>query len=257
LDGHSHGANDADIGRVAEAVLSRRPSSGPYIVGVTGSVASGKSTLARALAEALERGQDSPRVELIATDGFLLPNATLAARGLEMRKGFPESYDLEALAESLRSLRIASTLIPTYSHVRYDVDPDAARRIEPPDIVVVEGLALGLERSARPPQPTLVDSLVYLDASEEDLEAWFVARFLAFWEAAATDPTSFYTRFRHLDRDGAASVARAVWTAINLPNLRDHIASVRPLADLVVRKRRDHGVVDIVSRPVLPSEGAP
>jgi type I pantothenate kinase len=227
---------------LVRAVLAMRPAHGTFIVGITGSVASGKSTLARALAPELD-------AELAATDGFLLPNAVLDARGLTARKGFPESYDLAQLARTLTAARSGPASFPAYSHVTYDVDPAAARVIDRPDVLLVEGLALGLDR---PPPPGLIDCLIYLDAPEAQLEAWFVTRFMAFWEAAEHDPASFYARFRGLDRAGAEALAHAVWGGINLPNLRDYIAPVRAHADLIAVKGADHTIVDIVRGAAEP-----
>lgn len=230
---------------VAQAIANRRPPAGPYIVGMTGSVASGKSTLALALAPLLAAG--AARVELVATDGFLLPNAILAERGLEFRKGFPETYDLAALAAALSGVRTGPVIIPGYSHSTYDLDPAAARTLSPPDILIVEGLALGLDRPSAPGSSSLIDCLLFIDAAEADLEAWFVTRFMALWEAAATDPSSFYARFRDRDRAGAEALAKLVWTSINLPNLREHIAPVRAHSDLVVVKAADHAVSRILA----------
>ena len=234
-----------DVEAVARAIAARRPQARPYIVGITGSVASGKSTLALALVPLLAAGAVS--VELVATDGFLAPNAVLAERGLELRKGFPETYDLAALAAALSGVRTGPVTIPGYSHSTYDVDPAAARTLSPPDILLVEGLALGLDRPPPPGLVSLVDCLVFIDAAEADLEAWFVTRFMALWEAAADDAASFYTRFRDRVQAGAEALAHRVWTGINLPNLREHIAPVRAHADLVVVKAADHAVTRIIS----------
>lgn len=241
-------ANAEDLATIASALAARRPAGTPFFIGVTGSVASGKSTLASALAPVLHGWSGAPRVKSISTDGFLLPNKVLAERGLEARKGFPESYDLDALASALTGLRREPTLIPTYCHITYDVDPARARMIAPPDILIVEGLGLGHDRSSAGPRSTLLDTLVYLDAAEADLESWYVERFLDLWEEAEHDPTSFYVRFRQLDRAGATDMARVVWRSVNLPNLRDHIAPVRALADLVVVKRGDHRIETILER---------
>jgi type I pantothenate kinase len=228
---------EADL---AHRILARRPREGTYVVGVTGSVASGKSTLAVRLETLLaERGA---QVERVATDGFLLPNPVLDARGLTNRKGFPETYDLAALAAALAAVRQGPARFPAYSHVTYDLDPAADRTLDKPDILIIEGLALGLDR---PPRPGAIDCLVYLDADEAHLEAWFVARFLEFWEAAESDPASFYARFRTFDRPGAEALARAVWAGINLPNLIGHISPVRAHADLVVVKGADHEILEI------------
>jgi type I pantothenate kinase len=230
---------------LTDAILARRNGAKPYVVGVTGSVASGKSTLARALAPLLTVGGST--VEIIETDGFLLPNAALAERGLEFRKGFPETYDLPALASALAGLRAGAVSVPAYSHAIYDIDPATARILAPGDIVLVEGLALGLDRPVAPGSASLIDCLLFIEAAEADLEAWFVARFMSFWEAAADDPTSFYSRFRDRDRAGAEALAKLVWGSINLPNLRQHIAPVRAYADLVVVKAADHTVSRLVT----------
>jgi type I pantothenate kinase len=237
----------AAISRIVRSIGGAlTPTSGSMIVGVTGSVASGKSALAAALAPALGRLRGSQAIDLIASDGFLLPNAVLAARGLEMRKGFPETYDLAALAAALTGARVGPTHIPVYSHVTYDIDPSAARRIGPVSVLVVEGLALGLDRPPPRGAAPLIDCLVYLEAAEADLEAWFVARFMDLWGAADGDPGSFYHRFRHLDAAGAEALARMVWREINLPNLRQHIGPVRAHADIVVRKGPDHRLAEVV-----------
>jgi len=199
------------------------------VVGLTGSVASGKTTLARALVEVL-----APlRVETVSTDGFLLPNAVLAERGLSLRKGFPESYDVEGLSAALSAVRSGPAVFPGYSHVTYDIDLSLARTLETPDILLLEGLGLGGAE---------LDLLIYLDAQESDLEAWFLERFMVFWRAAEHDPASFYAQFRTMDEPQAIQFAKGVWAGINLPNLRDHIAPLRERADVVVVKDAGHGL---------------
>jgi type I pantothenate kinase len=162
-----------------------------------------------------------------------------------MRKGFPETYDLAALTSALERLRQGSATIPVYSHILYEADPALARTLERPDILIVEGLALGLDRTPGEAHGSLIDTLIYIHAAEADLEAWYVARFLDLWAAAEHDEASFYRQFRGLDRAGVESLAHAVWAGINLPNLREHIAAVRASADLVVSKGADHEVVGI------------
>jgi type I pantothenate kinase len=203
----------------------------PLIVGLTGSVAVGKTTLARDLVAALP----ALRIETHSTDGFLLSNARLAELGLGLRKGFPESYDQPRLAEALAAVRTGPAVFPGYSHVTYDPDPALDCTIEAPDILLLEGLGLIAARSG-------LDLLIYVDAEEADLESWFLERFMGFWRAAETDPASFYAQFRTMDEAGAETFARAVWAGINLPNLRDHILPARAMADIVVRKDADHGL---------------
>ncbi len=217
---------------LAQQIAAHRPVAAPLVVGITGSVAVGKTTLARQLAEALPG-----RVEILSTDGFLKPNAELEAAGLAMRKGFPESYDAPAMAAALAGLKRGPVTVPAYSHVIYDVDPAAGRTIAGADIVLVEGL--GLAPAADGHRPPL-DRLVYIDAEEADIVAWFLARFMGLWAAAADDPGSFYARFRHMSEDEARQFALSVWQGINRPNWLEHIARARPVADLVVRKAADH-----------------
>jgi type I pantothenate kinase len=222
----------SDLEAVADALLSLRGGRDVFVVGLTGGVAAGKSTLAAALAERLRaRGL---AVDTVSTDGFLRSNADLDAAGLSTRKGFPESYDVAAMAAALRAVRSGRAAFPVYSHVTYDIDPAVRREIGPVELLIVEGLGLG------PAAP--VDALVYLDADEADLEAWYRGRFMGLWEAGRDDPASFYHRFRSLDADGAQALARLVWTQVNLRNLRENILPLRPASDLVVRKRADHAI---------------
>ncbi|MEO8812244.1 MAG: hypothetical protein ABI376_04945 [Caulobacteraceae bacterium] len=230
--------------RLAGLLRDRRLSPGCYVIGVTGSVASGKSTVSAALMPLIAAWPDRPRGELACTDGFLLCNEVLAARELIARKGYPETYDAAALIAALKAVRTGEARFPGYSHATYDVDQAMGRRIARPDVLVIEGLGLG---TTRPPAP--VDILIYLDADEVDLATWFVDRFMGFWRRAADDPTSFYARFRGLDEAGAEGLARAVWTGINLPNLRRHILPLRSRADVVVRQDGEHRIVDIEGGP--------
>ena len=230
---------------VIAALAPFRPSTGVFMIGVTGSVASGKSTFAAALKVALQAGQGTPHVELIATDGFLFPNAELEARGTLSRKGHPESYDVLALQQALTEVRDGAISVPGYSHAIYDIDPALARRIERPDVLIVEGLSLH-EAWAAPP---LLDCLIYLEASEADLEAWYVERFVGLWAAAEHDPTSFYARFRAMDEvQLRAFAADVVWRQMNLPNLRANIAPARDHADIVVRKGPGHAITGVETR---------
>jgi type I pantothenate kinase len=232
----------SDLDRVSRALRDLRPIAGCFVIGVTGAVAVGKSTISGGLRARLEAWPERPRVELVCTDGFLHANAALDAMGLTTRKGFPESYDTAALRRALADVRRGPAAFPGYSHVIYDVDPGLLRWIDRPDILIIEGLSLDLDRAAATHEERLIDALIYLDAEETDIEQWFVGRFLGLWAAAEHDPTSFYARFRGLDRDQATGLARTVWTQINLPNLRENIVGARDIADIVVRKRADHGI---------------
>jgi len=218
---------------VAE-LARRRAGSAVFVIGLTGSVAVGKTTLAQALHRAL------PGAEVVSTDGFLRPNAALEADGLAMRKGFPESYDVPALHAALTDVRRGPAVFRGYSHHTYDVDPSLARTLDRPGVLIVEGLCLGREAP--------LDALIYLDAEECHIETWFTDRLLALWRAGQNDPASFYARFAHFDEAGARAFAAAVWSGINRPNLIDHILPVREVADIVVRKGGDHGIVEVRAR---------
>jgi len=221
------------------ALLAPRVVAGKTLmVGVTGSVAVGKTTLSEALKTALS---GAFQVASVSTDGFLMPNEALAARGLTLRKGYPETYDTHRFVSAIEQARIGPTVFPGYSHITYDVDVDHARTIDRPDILLLEGL--GFAPTAEGPSPGgCLDALVYIDAREEDLEAWYVRRFLGFWRAAETDPGSFYAQFRTMSEPEVDAFARMVWTRVNLPNLREHISRARSMADIVLFKARNHGL---------------
>ena len=229
----------ADVQRLLSA---HRPGPKPYVVAITGSVAAGKSVLAGELAATLAAEPDQPAVEVVCTDGFLMDNARLETLGLTQRKGFPESYDREGFRAALNAIRQGPARFPGYSHVTYDIDPALARTFPTPDVLIVDGLGLETDLGAADDGRPLVDALIYLDADEADLEAWFTARFMGLWAAAEHDPTSFYARFRSMDEAAARAFAKLVWTGINLPNLRDHIVNARDRADIVIRKGSAHEI---------------
>lgn len=228
----------ADAALLAEVLAECATPGTTLVVGVTGSVAAGKTTLCSAVAGHL---RSTMHVDVISTDGFLLPNDVLAARGLTMRKGYPESYDIAVLSGVLQRARFGAVRIPGYSHATYDRAPELDRTIERPEILIVEGLGFSLKANQRSPA-ALLDLLVYVDASEDDLESWFVRRFMGFWHDAGTNPNSFYARFRSLSQRDAEIFARQVWAGINLPNLRQNIAPLRQQADILVEKAADHGL---------------
>ena len=228
---------------VAAALAPLRPADAPFIIGVTGSVAVGKSTFAEQLRAEFEGA------ELVCTDGFLHANARLEELGRLAAKGAPDTYDHVALASALTAIRSGPATFPAYSHVTYDIDPRLARTLAPPPVLIIEGLAL---RDPDTGPASLLDALIYLEADEADLERWYVARFLELWEAAKTDPTSFYARFQHMDRDQTTGLAQMVWRQVNLKNLHDHIVHARPRADLIVRKGPGHAITAITpNRPEL------
>ncbi|MDX1293124.1 MAG: hypothetical protein R3265_09950 [Hyphomonas sp.] len=221
-------------GRLSSIVAQREG----VVIGLTGSVASGKTTLAGHVAAYLSGAH---HVETVSTDGFLYPNTVLEERGLTLRKGFPETYNAEALGDAIAALSSGSADFPGYSHVTYDIDPDLTRTIAQPDILILEGL--GFQPLSPPPRPAREpDFLVYLDATEENLLNWYVERFVRLRNAAREDPSSFYANFLHMTEPELLDFAKSVWDRINLPNLKDHIAPLKETADIVVLKEADHAI---------------
>jgi type I pantothenate kinase len=231
---------------VTRAFLGERHDRVPYVIGVAGSVAVGKSTIARLLRELLARWEDTPRVELVTTDGFLFPNAELARRGLLERKGFPESYDRRALVRFVSAIKAGAdeVSIPVYSHLEYDVVPDAAQTVRRPDILIVEGLNV----LQAPPAGTLgvsdfFDFSIYVDARVEDIRQWYIDRLFALRRTAFTDPRSYFHKYAHdLDEDETAAFAQRVWRDVNEINLVSNILPTRARATLVLHKDREHCV---------------
>ncbi len=230
----------------------------PFILGIAGSVAVGKSTTARLLQALLARWPDHPRVELVTTDGFLLPNRVLTERGIMHRKGFPESYDRRALVRFLAELKAGRPEVqaPLYSHLIYDVVPGEGKVIRQPDILILEGLNVlqtGPMEDGHIPRVFLSDFFdfsIYVDASEEDIRRWYVQRFLGLRETAFRDERSFFRQFAELTEAQAIARAESVWDSINGPNLAQNIAPTRSRARLILSKGADHKVRRIRMRKI-------
>ena len=227
----------------------------PYIIGVAGSVSAGKSTAARVLRALLSRWPNTPKVELITTDGFLLPNAVLEREGLMGKKGFPESYDHKALLRFLSDVKAGERHVsaPVYSHLVYDVVEGETESVDHPDILIVEGVNVLAARPSRQPRDIpfvsdFFDFSIYLDATEEMLERWYVDRFLTLRQTAFRDPRSYFRKYAELDDAQAVSVAKNIWTTINLENLRNNIAPTRPRASLILTKGADHRIEEVALR---------
>lgn len=245
-----HVAAVAELHHATETFLGELPERTPYVIGIAGSVAVGKSTIARLLRLLLARWPEHPRVELVTTDGFLLPNAELERRGLMQRKGFPESYDRRALLRFVARVKSGEPVVraPVYSHLVYDVVPGEEIVLEQPDILLLEGLNVLQPARPRPNGVTelavsdFFDFSLYVDAPEDAVRSWYVKRFLQLRETAFRDPNSYFRRYADLDHDAAVKRAEELWDTINGPNLTQNIAPTRGRASVVLYKAPDHAV---------------
>lgn len=249
-----HVANARSLHRATSSFLGERAAPTTYIIGVAGSVAVGKSTVSRLLRELLRRWEDTPRVELITTDGFLHPNAELQRRGIMHRKGFPESYDRRGLLRFLSEVKSGAPEVraPFYSHLGYDIVPNAEIVVSQPDVLIVEGLNV-----LQPPVggatlsvSDFFDYSVYVDARTEDIRRWYEDRFLSLQRGAFTNPRSYFRKYADLSQEEALAESRRIWSAINEPNLEENILPTRSRARLILRKGSDHAVSRVRIRKI-------
>ena len=215
----------------------------PFVIGVAGSVAVGKSTSARVLRALLTRWDSHPRVDLITTDGFLHPNRELERRSLMHRKGYPESYDRRALLRFVTEVKSGAPVVraPVYSHTKYDIVPGEHIEVRRPDVLIVEGLNV-LQTGPRLMVSDLFDFSLYVDARIEDIEHWYVERFLSLRKTSFSNPNSHFAHYADLSDKAARLAAREIWNSINRPNLVENILPTRPRATLVLRKNSDHSI---------------
>jgi type I pantothenate kinase len=249
-----YAAEAGSLHRATSEFLGERAKQTPFIIGVAGSVAVGKSTVARLLRELLTRWPGTPSVELVTTDGFLHPNAELERRGLMERKGFPESYDRLALLKFVADIKSGAEVAtaPVYSHLIYDIVPGAKVEIQRPDVLIVEGL--NVLQPAGPGQDVALsdffDIKIYVDAETENITEWFLNRFYKLRESAFTNPDSYFHRYAEMPVEQALEKAKEIWQTINLPNLVENILPTRARATLVLRKGANHAVESVLLRKI-------
>jgi len=239
-----HASSENFLGQHAKRV--------PFVIGIAGSVAVGKSTVARLLRELLSRWEGTPRVELVTTDGFLYPNAELERRGIMTRKGFPESYDRMALLKFVADIKSGKPEVsaPVYSHLSYDIVEGEKVVIQSPDVLIVEGLNV-LQAPGAGQETALSDFFdfkIFVDADTENITDWFLTRFQKLRESAFTNPASYFHRYAEVPFEVALETAKLIWSTINLPNLRENILPTRSRATLVLKKGKNHRVDSVLLR---------
>jgi type I pantothenate kinase len=243
-----------DLHKVSGSFLNKTNKRTPFIIGVAGSVAVGKSTVSRLLKELLSRWPTTPKVALVTTDGFLYPNAVLEKRGLMLRKGFPESYDRLALIKFVADIKSGKEVVtaPLYSHLTYDIVDGDSVRVESPDVLIVEGLNV-----LQPPAPgqdvalsDYFDFKIYVDAPTKEIEKWYLNRFEELRDSAFRDPASYFHRYAEMPLAEALNQAKEIWQDINLPNLIENILSTKSRATLVLKKGIGHRVESVLLRKI-------
>jgi type I pantothenate kinase len=250
-----HANQTQKLHSAASDFMGERSAKTPFIIGIAGSVAVGKSTVARLLKELMSRWEGTPRVELVTTDGFLYPNAELERRGILDRKGFPESYDRKRLLKFVSDVKsgVESVTAPVYSHLSYDIVDGEFEEVRTPDVLILEGLnvlqppAIGQELALS----DFFDFTIYIDANPNTIEKWYLSRFLQLWTSAFTNPRSYFHQLtKELNLEQATERAKGFWQDINLPNLRENIEPTRSRAKLVMQKGDEHRVQQVLLRKI-------
>jgi type I pantothenate kinase len=251
-------AASQELGVVTDTFLGNTVAHVPFIIGLAGSVAVGKSTTARVLQALLARWPDHPKVDLITTDGFIFPNRVLIERDLMGRKGFPESYDVKRLIEFMVAVKAGEPHVeaPLYSHVTYDIVPDRVQTVNAPNILIVEGLnvlqtgAQVAGKATRSFVSDFFDFSIYIDADEHDIETWYVERFLSLRARVFRDPASYFHKYASLSDEAAVAEAKRIWREINGLNLHENVLPTRERAHLILEKAADHGIARVRLRKI-------